>query len=466
MKLPSFNKRPAYSVLYITDIAAYRLDVDKAGVVIGTVERFKINCLTTIKLADSIKHVIDNSPPLGKKTWVLYEKLPIYLLSIPTMQIEGATELTLMQALQFELEGLTGQSALDSQLAYHLLSNSNEMSHFWLSQIGSLNFEDVQKVLQKAGSQLAGLLHPAGLPVALENPEHSDWLRFESWSKQLVALRKTEEHGLTVELISYESRQWQKKLDKWLENQTQTAHTETLLTDVIQVLPETNFQLFLNNDEPVTVWLTAWAATLAETTPAVPVLRYQSSINTDLLFMAGGGGVAVLICVAHLMWNLYQTNDYNNKVIELKKVETSLTALNKTLAADEEKKTQLSEKIAKLNIQADSLPNLIEGLQHRPAQLLAALAKGRPDNLLLEAIVVDKDSIHLKGVSLDSTSANELVSFLDKNVSTLGWSVASPSKTNMGVFTEGGPWEFEITLLDLGLEGFKKTPAQESENKK
>lgn len=459
MKLPSFSKRPAYSLLYITDTVCYRLDVDKAGVVIGSINSSKVNCPTSVKLADGIKQIVDNSTPLGKKTWILYDRLVINLLSIPTMQIEGVDEKTLLQALQFELEGLTGQSYVDTQLAYTLLSSSNEMSSFWISQIGTLAFEDIQKALQKAGSQLVGLLHPAGLNVFVENPEQTDWLRFECWAQQLVALRNTEENGLTVELLSFESRQWSARLDKWLAVQTVTEHSETLLTDVLQMLPDTHFQLFLKDDESITRWLSLWASALtAKTLPSVPVLQYRSAVNQDLLLMAGGGGVAVLLCVLHLAWNLYQTNDYNNKVTELKQVETSLTALSKGVTDDNDKKAKLTEKISKLKTEAEALPSLISGLQHRPTLLLASIAKGRPNNLLLEEIAVDKNVIRLKGISLDSTSANELVGFLEKQLFTLGWSIGAPSKTNMATFADGGPWEFEITLTDLGLDGFKKKP--------
>lgn len=461
MKLPSFNKRPAYSLLYITELDCYRLDADKAGVVMGHLERFKTNCPTTAKLADGIKQVADKGKPLGKKTWVLYDRLTINLLSVPTMQIEGVDETTLLQALQFELEGLTGQSFLDVQLAYALLSSGDEMSNFWISQIGTLHFEDVQKTLQKAGSQLAGLLHPAGLHSCLENTLQTDWLRFECWPQQLIALRNTEEHGLTMELLSYESRQWRTRLDKWLAAQALTEHSETLLTDAIQVLPETHFRLFLNDDEPITSWLALWAMALAGKTPLplnVPVLRYRSSVNQDVLLMAASGGVAVLICVLHLVWNLYQTNDYGNKVIALKKIETSIAGLSKGVSEDNDKKDNLNTTIGNLKGETESLPSLINGLQHRPAQLLEAIAKGRPNNLLLEEIVVDKDAIRIKGLSLDSTSANELVSFLEKQLSSLGWSVSAPSKTNIAAFAEGGPWEFEIALVDLGLDGFKKKP--------
>lgn len=459
MKLPNFSKRPAYSLLYITDANGYRLDVDKAGGVVGFIENFKVSCSTPAKLADCIKQITDLNNPLGKKTWILYDRLTINLLSVPTMQIEGVDEKTLLQALQFELEGLTGQSYTDIQLAYTLLSSGNEMSNFWISQIGTLAFEDIQKALQKAGSQLAGLLHPAGLNVFLEDTQQTDWLRFESWPQQLIVLRNSEANGLTVQLLSYESRQWVSRLEKWLTTQTPTKHSETLLTDAIQILPETTFQSFLKDDEVITRWLTLWASALTEKTPFfVPVLQYRSTINKDVLFMAGGGGLAIIICLGHLVWNLYQANDYGNKVTELKNIETSIATLNKSVTENNDKKDKLTTTISKLKTESESLPNLINGLQNRPVQLLEALAKGRPDTLLLEEIVVDKGVIHLKGLTLDSTSANELVSFLEKHLSTLGWSVSSPSKTNMATFADGGPWEFEIDLVDLGLDGFKKKP--------
>jgi Tfp pilus assembly protein PilN len=406
-----------------------------------------------------VSHIAANSRPLGRKVWLLYVGLPVTLLSIPSMQVEGVDEATLIQALQFELEGLTGQPSQDMQLAYQLLSNKDEMSSYWVSQINQLHFEDVSKAVKKAGSHLSGLTHPAGLPLSLQNPEQQDWLRMECWPHQLVALRNAPEDGFALQAFSFDNRNWHTQLEKWLAQQGAIEHSETLLNNKIELLPDTAFRLHLNDVEPVADWLLMWAGELVKKAPpAVPILRYQSRLNKDLLLMASGGSVALLICVGHLTWHLYQANYYTAELEALKKVETVMTAQRKTLSDDQDKRDKLKAKIDKLKADSETLPKLIKGLQDRPAQLLEALANGRPENLLVESIATDKDEIKISGISLDSTSANELSGYLEKHLAMLGWSFIAPTKKNLELFTGGGPWEFEIKLLDLGVDGFNKKP--------
>lgn len=456
MKIPRFTKRPAYTLLFITEVKTFRVDVDKAGVISGDAETIGVPCAGPAKLAECISFIAANSSPLGRKLWLLPIGLPVTLLSIPSMQVEGVDEATLIQVLQFELEGLTGQSSQDMQLAYQLLSDKDEMSNYWVSQINQLYFEDVSKAVKKAGSHLRGLLSPAGLPLSLQNPEQADWLRMECWSHQLLAMRNTPHDGLSLQLFSLDNRHWRTQLEKWLAQQGAVEHSETLLNNKIELLPDTAFHLHLNNPESVTGWLLLWAGELVKKTPpAVPVLRYQSKLNKDLLLMASGGSVAFLICTVHLTWHLYQANYYTGEFEDLQKVETSIAAMTKATAADQDKRIKLKTTITKLKGDSETLPRLIKGLQNRPSLLLEALARGRPEALILESIGTGKDEIKISGISLDSTSPNELSSYLEKQLAALGWSVVAPTKKNMELYAGGGgPWEFEIKLLDLGVDGF------------
>lgn len=459
IKLPLLSKRPAHTLLFITEVKTFRVDVDKTGVFFGNAEMIAAMCPNPAKLAECVTAIAANSRPFGRKVWLLYVRLPITLLSIPSMQVEGVDEATLMQALQFELEGLTGQSSLDMQLAYQLLNHKDEMSSYWVSQINQLHFEDVHQAVKKASSALGGLLHPGALPLSIEKPERQDWLRMECWPTQLAALRNHPEHGFNMRLFSFDSRHWHTELGQWLTEQGDTPHSETLLNNKIELLPDTAFNLHLNDVGHVANWLLVWASVLSKKDlPAVPVLRYQSKINRDVLWMVSGGLAALLIGVGHSSWHLYQANHFTAKFAALQKVETSMTALRKTLADDQGKRDKLKEKIDKLKGNSETLPKLIKGLQHRPAQLLDALARGRPENLLVESIAVDKDEVKISGISLDATSANELSNYLGKQLSALGWSVIAPTKKNMELFVDGGPWEFEIKLLDLGMEGFNQKP--------
>ncbi len=462
IKLPGLSKRPTHTLLFITESKTFRVDVNKAGVQLGSAETIAVACPSTAKLAECVSTIAADSRPLGRKVWLLYTDLPIALLSIPSMQVEGVDEATLMQALQFELEGLTGQSSQDMQLAYQLLSNKDEMSSYWVSQINQLHFEDVQKAVKKAGSTLAGLLHPAALPLSLENPERQDWLRLECWPDQLAALRRHPEQGFNIRLFSLDSRHWKTELERWLTEQGEVSHSETLFNKTIELLPETAFYLHLNDVDPIAGWMQMWAGLLVKKDlPAVPVLRYQSKLNKDLLLMASGGSVALLICAGHLSWHLYQANHFTFEFEALQKVETTMTTLRKTITDAQAKREKLKTKIDKLKVDSETLPKLIKGIQHRPAQLLEALARGRPENLLVESIAVDKDEVKISGISLDATSANELSTYLEKQLSTLGWSVIAPTKKNLELFDGGGPWDFEIKLLDLGADGFNKKSQDE-----
>ncbi|WAK03281.1 hypothetical protein [Methylobacter sp. YRD-M1] len=462
MKFPLFKKRPAHSLLFITEAKTFRVDFDKTGVLIGDMSTADISCPTTAKLAECVAQIAAGSKPLGRKVWLLYMRLPIALLTIPSMQVEGVDEATLLQALQFELEGLTGQSALDAKLAYHLLSNKDEMSTYWVSQINQLHFEDIHKALKKAGSQLGGLLHPAAMPQSLANPEHEDWLRMECWSRQLVAMRRHPDGGFSMQLFSLDYRHWHTQLEQWLNEQGAVPHSETLLNNMIELLPETAYTLHLGNTERLPDWLALWAGSLAKKTPPpAPMLRYQSKLNTDLLLMASGGSVAVLICAGHLSWNLYQAQHFTQEAEALKKVETSMTALRKSSADDREKRDKLKTKLDKLKGDSKILPEMIKALQHRPSRLMAAIASGRPENLVLEEIIADNDDIKIRGVSLDSVSTNKLAGYLELKLADLGWEILAPTKKNMNLFEDGGPWEFEIALRDKGIEGFHHEPKKQ-----
>lgn len=462
MKSPRFNKRNAHTLLFVTGTKTFRVDVDKAGILLDAGEMLTIGCTNPAKLADCVGLIAGNNQPLGRKVWLLYAGLPMNVLSLPSMQIAGADEATLIQALQFELEGMTGNSHQDMQLAYQLLSNKDEMSSYWVSEINQLHFEDIGNALKKTGSRLGGLLHPAGLPCSLGNTGQTDWLRLESWPNQVAAFRNDPANGFDIRLFALDSRQWQDRLAQWLAAQGGVGQSETLQSfwnNKLELLPETRVIKHLNDDEAIAEWLGLWAAALVnKTPPAVPVLHHQSNLNQNLVLMASGGIIAAVICAGHLSWHLYQANFYTAELEALQKTQTTMTTMRKALTDDRAKRDKLLADNAKLKGDTETLPTLIKNIQRRPSQLLEALAKGRTENLLVERIDADKDAVKISGVTLDATSANALSNYLEQQLATLGWAFMAPAKKNLELFAEGGPWEFEITLLDSGAAGFNDKP--------
>ena len=459
-RVPFVTKRPTNTLLLMTEAKAFRLDFDRSGRLVGNAEMIAVTCASSDKLPECVTAIALRSKPFGHKVWLLYSGLFMTLLSMPSVQVEGIDEALLGQLLQYELEGLTGQSTMDMQLAYHLLSNRDEMCNYWVSQIKRLTLTELTKAVKKGGGRLRGLMHPAGLPVFVQDPTQEDWLRMECWSQLCVGLRKTSDSALEMQVFALSDRQWRGQLEKWFALQGLVEHSETLLNNTYELLPETHYSRHLSTVDAVSPWLLLWAGLLVKRDlPAVPLLRHQSKLNADLILMASGGVTALIVCLGHFGYFQYQTVEFDTKFKDLQRIETVLNGMKKTLATDQENSARLKITIDKLKSDSEVLPRLIQGLQDRPVKLLEAIAKGRPKNLLVERIETSKDEIKITGISLDSTSPNELGTYLEQHLALLGWSFVAPTKKNMELMPGGGPWEYEIKLRDLGVDGFLRKPA-------
>ncbi|MCK5190758.1 MAG: hypothetical protein KAR12_11955, partial [Methylococcales bacterium] len=52
------------------------------------------------------------------------------------------------------------------------------------------------------------------------------------------------------------------------------------------------------------------------------------------------------------------------------------------------------------------------------------------------------------------TLGNILAGNIEAPLAKVGWKVNPPTKKEMNIFDNGGPWSFEMVIEDLGLEGF------------
>ena len=160
MQLPSFTKRPPYTLLYITEVKTFRIDCDRNGVMLGEIEVIDAYCESASALPIAIDDVLMLSSALGKKVWILYVRLNTFQLTLPAAQVENVDDEILQQALQFEYEALTGNSLTNNQLAYQFLGTDDEMSSYWLNIVAKETLTDLTAKLKKASCKLAGLTHP------------------------------------------------------------------------------------------------------------------------------------------------------------------------------------------------------------------------------------------------------------------------------------------------------------------
>lgn len=459
MKLPFLAARPAHTLLYITEAKTFRINTDRRGVIQGEVEVIDVRCDTSNGIPSALEHIIGNSPVLGKKLWVLYARLSTYILSLPSVQVSGVETTILEQALLFEYESLTGQSIAHSQLAYCFVSEADEMSAYWVNLMAKETFTKIGEVLKKAGCKLGGISHPGGLPLLVSAQDASSWLRVEAWSNAFFALSKNPETGFSMHvLLPEQNKNWQDELDHWIVDAGDVEKSESIINNKIEYLPETNESYHLTLDGALVFWMGLWADYLVNTDePAVPLLNIRRKINMDLLFMLGGGGLALALCVGHFTWNLYLRNDYEYQTTQLTATEKDIKLAQDGVNKSRDEANELEQKLKLLRNNVTVIPAAMSALQKRPVELLRSLSKHTPEDLIIESIGVDANlHIVIKGVSLQSQLINQLASDVQADFSALGWRVNTPTKTDLLAFAQGGPWEFSLVLVDEGLKGFVK----------
>lgn len=457
MKLPFISARPAHSLLYITEAKTFRIDTDRRGVIQGQVEVIDVRCDKPNSIPGTLEHIIDNAPVLGRKVWLLYARLSTYLLSLPSVQVSGVESSVLEQALLFEYESLSGQSVSHSHLAYQFISEADEMSSYWLNLLAKETFTKITEVLKSARCNLGGITHPGGLPFLISAKDAPSWLRIEAWSNSFFALNKNPETGFSMQIIHPDQNpNWHDELDHWIVDIGDVDKSEAIVNNRIEYLPETNESFHLTLDGSLVFWMGLWADYLVNSKElAVPLLSTRRRINMDLVYMLGGGILALGLCVSHFSWNLYQRNDYEFQVRNLSSAETNMNAARAGVNKARDEADKLQKKITTLRANVEVIPVAMSALQRRPMALLSSLSRHTPQDLLIETIDVDEQlHIVIKGVSLQPQLINQLASSVKADFALLGWRVNAPTKTDLLVFPEGGPWEFSLVLVDEGLKGF------------
>jgi len=459
MKIPFLNARAAHSLLYITEAKTFRIDTDRHGIMQGEVTVSDIRCDTANGIPSALENLVSDSAPLGKKVWILYARLNTYLLSLPSVQVSGVEDEVLEQALLFEYESLSGQSVTHSQLAYQFISEADEMSSYWVNLIAKETFTKIGEVLKKARCKLGGITHPGGLPILVSGEEAASWLRIEAWPNTFFALTKNPETGYSMNILHTESNQrWQDELDHWIIDTGAVDKSEAIINNKIEYLPETNESFHLTLDGAIVFWLGLWSNYLVNTDePALPLINVQRKINMDLVYMLGGGGLALLLCASHFTWNLYQRNEFEFQVEQLSKAEKDIKSAREGVNKNRSELDTLREKTTLLASNSQVIPLAMKALQQRPMALLMALSEHAPKDLIIESIGRDEETnIVITGVSLQPQLVNQLASNVKADFTALGWRMNTPTKTDLEAFDEGGPWEFNLVLVDDGLAGFVK----------
>ncbi|WP_198243011.1 PilN domain-containing protein [methane-oxidizing endosymbiont of Gigantopelta aegis] len=455
--LPKVFSRPAHTLFYITQSTTFRVDFDRKGDVLGEIHPIEIACKSSNTLPNTLEQLLaDDQPKVGRKVWLLYNRLPTYLLSLPSVQVEGVEPEVLEQALQFEYEGMTGHSAGKSFLSHHYIGTADDMANYWITLVAQETLAKIKAILHKKRCQYGGLCHAGGLPVLISGADVPSWFRIEHWPGSVFMLAKTPELGLTLQILhTKQNPDWQLEVDQWIMEIGEVDKSETLIGDQMEYMAHTDENYKLSSDGALVFWLSLWAKHLATADDLqVPLLNPQKRLNKDIVYMVAGGVSAALLCGAHFSVNWYFKQDFEFKTQELSQLESESGNLSKTIATLRDKVDALNKDVSLMEKNVDQIPAALSALQNRPLALLDALARYSPDDLVIEQISPEHDTILITGYALKPYLVNQLTTNIEPSISALGWKLEPATKKAMGLFEDDGPWQFSFALLDQGLEGF------------
>lgn len=444
-------RRPATTLLLVTNQSIVRADFS-GGAKPKLLESWEVPRPDLEDLPSFVEAALTLGGKLGKKVWVLATDFWTQTLA---MQARAASKLTgqdLSRALGFEVETLSGIAAFESIIGQaNVPPRKTDELAYWVVQARTDDRAQIEQSIRMAGSRLAGLCHPGGLPRSLtpEDDAKTSWQRVELWPDVIVCLHGEPGQPPKVHLINADSRQerWHAEEEDWRRQHGKADRREMFLTNG-------EFVRFGEDGEPRPVdaktsrdlWLTGWAEELARRSAVVPLIRpaIRPLSNTGWAGIAACIGVATLgLCVAHSMTvRSLQLNPLRKEIEKLRGPAAHLDSLEKDIGQREKEFGELRKQYDSLQLTNETL----RAQQHRLVRLLAAMGNHRPDHLWIHKIEGEPGQPVLHGICLSENEANNLSTRLAKELAP-DWEIRETKMKAQLPKAGGEPlYIFQVTL--------------------
>lgn len=338
----------------------------------------------------------------GKRVFVLSTDVWSQIVSLPAKSVASLGDDELAQALAFEVEPISGIAAMDSAVGCRALGGSGAERSYWVNQTSLHELRQLEDAIRRAGGKLAGAAHPTGIDRAAQ----SDAALAESLATELRETGGAASDG-----------PWASQTD----------------------------------DETLSAWLTSCAAVLAQKSSRVPLIKPASRPMTNRqrgLMTAALAALVIVACYAHYAWLDAQQQAAQTQLDARAKGTKSAAATKKQVTAAQKEVTELAARVATLERAAVQREATRAAHRARWSRLLALLSAHAPADLVVQRIEGDGFNVTISGVSLRPELSNTLASALGRELAALGWRVQPAKKQAMSLSADGGPWSFELRLVD------------------
>lgn len=407
-----------------------------------------------------------DSPRLGR-VFVLSTDFWVNTIDIPAVIIGGMSQAELPKLLTYEAEPLSGIPAFDAAAAVVPLGEFGENRRFWLTEATGTAREEFDEAIRRSGGTLAGLCHPAGVPLPLATSNVGAWQRTERWPGLTVRVAWQDGRLSALEVDSGQAANRERAESAQRTGAAKGLHEEALFSEdpPADVSDRKTAAIHLAEEKTLAEWLGHWHQALAQRKRSVPVigpLVRPLSNRQRMMIAACLAALVGLACFGH------------DRLIAKQKVaaaeeEIRLLAPGKEMVELKKQMTKLETDVKAARLETDKLANQVEPCERamadhrlRLSRLLEQLSKAPGEGWILQKIDGDGNTLKLHGLAVHpgriGTLANELAAQLEQ----VGWTVDPPQQKAQSRVASGAPWRFELSVREIFTP--RPLPQPESED--
>ncbi len=384
----------------------------------------------------------------AQKTYVIADDFWTGVIDLDERSIYGLEGAELEQMLRFETESLSDLDPMNSRMGFvELTSVSLETRRFWGVAVPNEVLSGVARAVLTRGGKLELLAHPIGL----SHPDHPGvpWIEFTpEMAGAFAAPSDTDKlpRGYVTQRSSASNR-WFEVLETMFGGelpangwQSSAADQPTLYAGTLESL----------DDEQVRL---RWVRGLAKRVTNEGGFPYLAApqIPTSTKAIATVGAVAALvvasICGAFAVTMKSRVSELQMQIAKLEGPTAEKKGLDKQIKELQEQVNELSVTAEQSRFRRDNLRVLVDQ-GDRFSVLLRALADRAESNLVVDAITPTKQGMTLSGREIRTDAVTQMVQQVEPKLAEVGWAVRPPSVTGSNQTKAGGPWVFEVELID------------------
>ena len=385
----------------------------------------------------------------------------------------GLSEDDVAQSIALETESFSGIPAFESQIAHSPIApDAVGNSRWWVTQLDSGELAQIEDAVRSLGCRLAGVGHPAVVPMTPPDEPTAAWRSVQWWGEQTLLARGRGAAVSDLKILSAgrQSQRARTELDEFLADGpagSSTPDSEPPVTAAaegdgnqrldasatrLEWVDETTPDELLvglaefseldttrvNQEGGLQRWATAWLSSRSGNVVPCPVVTLPKppmSKEASISVSVAAGLVAIGLCFAHHSFVAGRIRDLNQDVsamnaevehvdLERRKLQSLEKKVKKAREAVEDQRAANHELASRL----DRAETLMQRQQDRWVALVDALSRSADPDSWIRELTGEDGTVVVHGFATDNEAVHRFASRLEQQIDGSGWQV-QPAQT-------------------------------------